>query len=426
MNESISPNDIEIFNRLEFADVIWAYRPLLLNQKPEDVPQGHKIGPYIVLGHKNGNIVCLYATSTPPKTEEMRNYSLFVPKTDGNAFKKDTYIDVHRVITLLPKEFVRYAGPLTELERKQLTQKIEILKRKNVYSLRYINYKDLPLECGDIVWYENNLCLLIFERKNSFEGLVLKSEPDSKHQVSIRMNGVTYYCNIDDLVCVKKRPRPPRTDFIKKEQLNALTSKINDYYRNLVEEKRVKKGSIISLKDTLFYVFSEDEFYLQTFRAYTDNGPNYVSVKVGGNTYYIDPKESIRVSKNLAKNKSIHSSFEDELSIINNLKTEGIPIIGYAEYINRFKLGEIIKDNETGQNEYLVISSYLEIIIVIKKEEILTHDFHPIVVDANEYHKVSELDKALFKEILIEIKGKVTCNINSNEVYKLMKCPKTP
>lgn len=422
MSEEIQNKTPINLENLSFGDVINAKRNSD-NRKLEEMPLGHRIGPYVVIGHKNGNIIGFYATSVTPKTDILEEYTISIPE-DSKRFAKKTYIDLHRVITILNRDIVGYRCSLTLEEKNTLNKKIEQLKRKGVYALRFINPKILPIEKGDIISFENNLYIIINICKRTYEALALKKEPDESHTSKITINNIIYFCNINDIVNINKRNNFTRIDCIdSKIKLEQLETLIRNYQSAQAAQKELntpKKGSVVCLKDLLFYIFSEDEFTYSTYRLHETYNAKYLPVTVNGKTFYIDLSVIIKISKNILKNKAIaHSTAEEKKNI--QLPKNTIPILGFTEYINKFKKGDIIANNYQDGIEYIVISSFLDVIIAIKKEEMYTNDFHPIEISPDNYHKISSVDKSSLKELLSKIKDRVKCNINSEEIYKLKK-----
>ena len=72
----MSNKDI-IFNNLKFGDLILAKRELDVSR----IKRGHKVGPFVVIGRKNGYLICLYCTSSNSKgsilTKQPKNSPIF-------------------------------------------------------------------------------------------------------------------------------------------------------------------------------------------------------------------------------------------------------------------------------------------------------------------------------------------------------------
>lgn len=404
-DSSFSSDNRNTYYQLKFGDVIWANRALSLKNGIDNVPCGHREGPYIVIGYKNGNIIAFYATSVKPRNEVMRSCSLFVPLKENSesGLVKDTYVDVHRVINLLPEQFISYMGTLSLEERHLLKKKIDVLTKKGFHVLDYISKEEVPLEKGDIVWYEKGFHLILEKRKRSLIATELKEEPSEKYSTSIEASGISYYFDSNSVVGIKRDCKPVRVSFVETDSDLAIVDKMANRIEELSAKVKAKKGSVVAYKQSLFYVYDENDEYWKTFRVYVDNGPDLISFKVEDRIYYTDFLDDVDILKWIVLHRAVSQSTLEDITNLNEIrkKYEDNNKFKYGE--TKFKPGDIVVDRDTRSQEFLVILTYPDKMIVVKKEDMYTRDYHLLDKNYKGYSIIGSLNGMMLRDILMEI-----------------------
>lgn len=419
----ILAENLKIYNSVKYGDVIWVHRAFYTKEKVEEISSGHKEGPFIVIGHKNGNIIGLYATSVEPKNEIMKSCTLHIPREESSetGLNKDTYIDVHRVMNVLPKQFISYKGSLSEEDKQKLSKKIDVLRKKGFHVLDYIRVPEVPTEKGDLVWYENSFYLILERRKKSFIATELKESPTEKFSIKIKASGVSYYFNPYSIVGIRKERHPVRIGFVESnEDLNTV-NKMVDRINELSEQVKTRKGSIITYKHSVFYIYGELKDNWQAFRIYQELIPDFASFKVGEETYYTDFQELTEIFKAVVIHRAINQASEAEMENIKKVKKAYNSKSKYRYGTTEFNPGDVIIDKDTRTQEYIAILPYTDKIIVIKKEDMYTRDYHLLEKDYEGFSLKGSINNMLLRDIMVEIQNIALSKHTANEIKSLIK-----
>lgn len=413
---------VDPFYGLKFGSLILANRYNNFFDNHE-IPDGHKIGPYVVLGREGNFLQCLYATSVL-KTQNVRDSYLYIAKDETIFLEKDTYLDACRIRNISASGIVNCVGQLENNVTKKISKKLEILKRRGIYSLRYVFPIKVPFEVLDVIWYQNGIYLLIQETQNGFNAIELKDKEDGKCNFKVSINGLTYYYDISKIELLTNLDGAVRINFIEDYNVLAnLLSKIDVFLKKQEEIKRVKRGSLIEYNNTLYYVYGENGEFWQVLEVTKIEEDGLAKIFIGNGIYFIDFQNCGELKKKDVQDTGISFASEDEMDKIKKLKkelTNKMKSSSNKLVKTKFNTGDIVKDLATKNEECLVLVSTNQYVIVVRKEDIYTRNYKPFKINPNLYFRTEILDRILLRDILAEVRN-ADLAIKNEDIKRLIK-----
>lgn len=414
---------IDDYDELKFGDIIWAKR----NDTDylSDIPEGHREGPYIVIGKDGDNLKCFYGSSI---TRYSNLYRTFVLDNPIYSFDKITYVNTSNYVILSKDRFIKKVNYLTDEDKKNLGKKISTAIEHGLYSDIEIPY--LPLESGDIVWNDYDLYLIISEEDDNFNALKLL-EINNGINGYIELNGKRYYLDFDNIRQFSKNEELKRYNFVDEITLNKILALQNQRLESFKSKIEISRGSLIKRNDNYYYIYGEIGNDWMAFSLCENYDDKFSSIVIGNRRFYTDFVDVIRFSKD-SDVKFIGNASEKEIDEIKKKKKTHIKNEKEKEKKasnskrnnskNNINIGNVVEVFENNVPVlYVVILKNEEEVLAIKYNKYINGIYEFKSIPINKINKIGSVEKDTLKNILINIRDKSSNFIHENTLKRLIK-----
>lgn len=247
-----------IFNNLTFGNLIFAKRSI----DTSEIEEGHKNGPFLVLGRKDNYLVCLYATSK-------NSDPLIKLSKSSYTLTKDTYI-TSSIKLISIDEFIFPMYLLKDREIRNLFKSIYIKRLEDKFK-NYINFKEPPLEVGDIIQLSKHKHLIIEITDNNY--ITIKLEYDSISD--------SYQFNYKNRNSLSKDLEYKRIGFLSDDEIKRYSDKIPELI-----DSPLKVGNLIIYEKLLYYLYYDLGGKKLSFSISKKQTPLSQEVTIAGEKYY--------------------------------------------------------------------------------------------------------------------------------------------
>lgn len=267
----------------------------------ENIPIGHREGPYIIINKTLTKTYGIYCTST---LNELRFDNEYIEIKENYDLNKKTYINTNKIVVLNKDKYLK---KLSELSNEQLNY-----IKKVLYVENYKRFK-FKFDVGDIVIKNNNHLYYIYDvDDNNYYLFSIDKTKNSKNPVLI--NNIKYSFNFEGSSKINKKTKLKLID----------TSNINDiilgkrdkYFKNKLLKDVVKRGDLVKYNNKLYYIYGEEKTDWLVYLVYEKKSK--YQIKINNKIYYTD-----FISDNICMNKKLdilRSSKEDEMTYIRDLR----------------------------------------------------------------------------------------------------------
>jgi len=264
------------FENLSFGDVIIAKRGV----NTDNIKEGHKNGPFIVLENNGKYLTCLYCTS------QINRKKLIKLNKEVTNLEKDTYVTTN-TYQISINEYLNFVSSLGENTKKNIIKSLYLSGKK-------FNFEMPCIEVGDIIRHGSRY-LVIDEEKDDY--IVIKIDYD------------TLELDFSKKLLLPKKNQYSREGYLTISTLNEInknTKKLrhDSEYQNLkskLETKKVvplKTGNLVIYKKMLCYIYYELNDKRLAFIVSKDEMPKSELVLIGGEEYYINFKNKYEFDSN--------------------------------------------------------------------------------------------------------------------------------
>lgn len=247
-----------IFNNLTLGNLILAKRA----PDTSEIEEGHKIGPFLVLGRKGDYLVCLYGTSKSSN-------SLIKLSKNSYTLSKDTYIK-SSIKLISFEDFISLMYQLKDREIRNLFKSIYLKGLENNFK-NYINFKEPPLEIGDIIQLSKHKHLIIEVTDNNY--ITIKLEYDSISD--------SYQFNYKNRNSLSKDLEYKRIGFLSDDEIKRYSDKIPEF-----SNSPLKIGNLIVSRKLLYYLYCEIGAKKLSFSVSRKCTPLSEEITIDGKKYY--------------------------------------------------------------------------------------------------------------------------------------------
>lgn len=372
-------------------------------------------------------------SSSPPnnkhyfyKVLELSNYHYLQNKSSFVHITNQSYISKDR--------FIKRINYLSEIDKKYLFKKCEIIKRKSKYSRINLDLPTLPLEPGDIISDGYDFYLIIDEIDNNYQCIKMEKE-SNELEFYIIIDGNKYYLNFDNPITYSKLLKPVRENFINNKTLHNVLVMQQQRLLYLKNKNQISRGSLIQLDKKCYYIYGEIGNEWMIFSVTEEEDSNLCQISIGGKYYYTDFTDNIKISKNNKNIKVIDLACDNEMSNIKdskkvyhkNLQEQAKREKQSSSRNHNFKKpkiknGTIVKIVNTSNTDYLqiVVLRSQEEIVAIRYDKYLEGKYilNKFFIDQVEFYgKVENFD---LKQVLIEIEKVAKGYISQKKITKLI------
>lgn len=267
------------YSCFEFGDVIFAER-----NDPYDtrqIPEGHEIGPYIVIKRDGAKYVCLEGTSSLLPDRISRNTYFEIDKKYG--LSKDTYFYFYRNRSV--DRIIKKLGQLDQDDLKILKKRISIDKLKGYALLRKVNIDKQKIESGDIIQKDNDKYVVVDVDDDKYILCYIKNGIRGFNNFMI--NGKSYQINLDDFVVETNIDDYKLIDYISKERACHIKNE-KKKYENKLESKVIERGCVVEYNNESYYIYGEERDCFLVFNIYSEAHKNLIPIYLNNKKIYAD------------------------------------------------------------------------------------------------------------------------------------------
>lgn len=295
---------------LKFGDIIFAKRYSTLEER-EQMEEGHRTGPFIVVGKNQDSILAIYGTSKVPK-KIVYLYYFFLDRVSGDQFTltKDTYFQISKICHIREEQYVSSLGALCEKEQNFISKQMKIARDRGRY--RYLGNIDLKLpktkaEFGDIVSYQNKVYFIFRENQDSLFGFELKmGNEDSENRIYI--NKKYYILDYEkEIEIPKKHPlgQIRLVDLPSPNAIKGILERRKKYLEEKEKQKECSRGTIIKNQDAIYYIYGEEGQEWLVFQVFDEEQNSTQCIRVNTTEFYTRFSKKMTLSKKDAKDYTI-------------------------------------------------------------------------------------------------------------------------
>lgn len=416
--------DFELAN---FGDIIWAKR-YKNEENMLSIPEGHREGPYVVIENRGNYLVCLYCSSHPDtRDSECRNFLL---NDKSLSMNKETYVQVSQVRFINRNRFIKSMSSLSLDDIEKLKRMIDISASKG----RYVDFDfDIPkveLGKGDIVFYRDKRYLIIGDTGNKFEVLPIY-RTTNKNKNNVLINDEVMAVAFDHLTSLSKFADLRRVDFVDTETLRRVLALYKNRITELIDRKRIKRGSLVRLDNKLYYVYGEINDKLMTFSV-IDHADKYMcNIVIGTKNFYTDFLNESEIEKNNPGISLLYSASTLEAEVIKKQRKTfvkpPVPVKdpNWYQRINKpeIQAGSVIRIFNKDVNDlYVVIVRAQDEVVALPLQEVLNFEYKTLFkLKVTEIKKVNEIVGMNLKDILVAIYDIADGFINKKKLRGMIK-----
>lgn len=260
-----------IFNSLSFGSLILAKRA----ENTSQIEKGHRNGPFLVIGRKDDDLLCLYATSKEDSG------SLIKMSKNNYNLDKDTYI-TSSVKLISINEFIASIYYLSDREKKNL------IKFLCINGINGYGVLDEPrLEVGDIFYYHQYYYLIVGEKADNY--ITIRVEFDNDDAI--------YNVDYKHEKLFLKNRKYRRVAFLSVEETNKCIMEFKEKNNHKKYTKKAKEvtlenisplqvGNLIVYKNILYYLYFDLGDKKLSFSVSKNQISASQRITINGDVYY--------------------------------------------------------------------------------------------------------------------------------------------
>ena len=258
-------NFLNALNNHKIGDVIWANR-YDFDWDKEGISEGHEVGPYIIVGKENDKLICLYCTSHYDRryTIELSDYKFFHKKTFAKKYKLKVVDSESYYIN----NYYYNNNYLTEEDTNKIIKSLVYSPYEGIFYYDFGLVKSFEMESEielderDVVFHNNHYSLII--NKTAGDLLAISFNDYNCVTSNINFDKVTF--NFKNRYIIN----PNRVEYINtitEKQFEVVKKRYNEYLnkKELVDNKVLKRGAIIKIGYSFYYVYHSDGYKSKIF-----------------------------------------------------------------------------------------------------------------------------------------------------------------
>ena len=408
------------YQNLIIGDIIWAKR--YNNEYSMSlIPEGHKDGPFIVIGRYEKRLKCLYCSSVFPK-EIICDYQIFELIDPQYSLNKGSYVYVTKNSYMAKSRFIKKIGHLNEEEKKLLFKKLGIAKMKGMNVEMEIDIPEIPLESGDIVKKNNKFYLIIDINKENYFCIKMIKDNCSNLDFYIIADGIEWYLDFSSVREINKDDFLVRKNFID----NMTLKKVLAMYKRSIEQNNqkndVSRGSLIQMNGVRYYIYGEIG---SEWMAFPVIGQNYkYNIIIDGKNYYADFKNSIQISKNQIGIKILTHALDKEMNEIKKVKKsyqKSVEDTGKKMKKDYIDVGSIVRYTMIEDDElYVVIVKDGLELVALKYDDYLNGKYTLKKLFAHKVYAVDCIEILNLRQVLLDIRDIADGYINKKRLKRMI------
>ncbi len=398
----------DYFKTIEVGKIVWAKRYRSEEEK-EKIEQGHREGPYLVIGKKKNKLYCLPCTSKENK--ELWEHLYYNMGKIKDEMEKSTIVRTNRIEELTPERYVWTMGSASPNDFNKINKKMYIVKnqtRNNNLKNKFIKYN---LDIGDIIFYKNDLYYIKNITEKFYQCNQIHLCKNSRNPVNI--NGKIYSFNFEAYKNIKKKRNLKLIDICRETRIEGIKALNQKYVKTKETQNIIKRGNVIKAFGENYYVYGEFENNWLVHKIYRiQEDKKYIKVRINKSEFYIDLQGNKLIKS--PNYEIVKMATEEEIEYIKNLKKSNKNKKSETEfeyYNKEIQPKSIIRNAQTLEDFYVIKREGNTITSVSSKD--LYTKFEHDLNEQSPYYAVGRLSKIEYQNLQIQL-NKVA-NENSNE-----------
>lgn len=368
----LSKEEKELFNKLKdvgFGTIILANRI----QDGEEIPEGHKVGPFIVLENNGNKLICSYGTSKVLTSTDHYRYMVF--NENDYTLKKHTYFDLSKICELDYSGVINIIREFEDKDKEILNKKLNILTNRKILK-DYIPKTTKPkLDTGDIIRISYDHYLVIGRENDDYVCLPLSISKNVDKAKNIYTNKRYYNVNYN-AVKIDKDTDMLLYNTLGSNKLLAVLKHYKEYTDNKEKRKIVQRGSIVKYENDYYYVYGENGNKWLVFSVSKSPVDLFYKIIVNNKNYFTDFNNLSEINKNDIALVGFDLAFVDEMERISSIrksakfdKKQEEKSLLKSKVHKDFIPGDIIQTKTLSDDEYVIIKRNDEIVYCIDINE---------------------------------------------------------
>ncbi len=420
----------------KFGDIVIANR-FENEQEKDNIPLGHRDGPFIVIGKAKGKILALYATGAIPTDYSYRYRNLLLKTTDYyDTLEKDTFVCTNRCYLLADSDIKETIGHLNENDEIGLNKRIGIVTDKKEYGSYALPYKKVELSVGDVIKRDNNMYVVIGLSEGVYECLQIKKGTNGYR---IALDGVDYVPVYKEIIKIIDVSEYNRVNVIPDNMIIGIQKDRKDYLDFMARDGIIGRGSVITLGDRYFYVNGELGDTFNGFEILKTEHSKMAKIKVGTETFYTNFSNLIQFYKKEHEYSFYKNAWPFEMQNIKDekksytkkhsprksrlSKTKRARIRKSNEYKANITSGALVEEG-LSMKRYIVITRQDKKIVVLNLKNYEEFNYVLEEKSVDEVSFVSLFHPIVFNELLKELvkkKNNKKNKLNVESIKRLIK-----
>lgn len=416
------------FDLVGVGDLIWARR-YKNEEEMSSILEGHREGPFLVVGREYDKLICLYCSSTYSN----KRYSVkkFLLEDKSLSMNKDTYVQCSHIKYISRQEYIRKVSSLSLEDQTSIFKIMGIALNKGFYDESIVNVPEIKLGIGDIVLCNGKNYLILEEKDNKFLLFPLSSVvKGSKNNIKINDE----ILNIDFYHPSSKSKSTPlqRIDFVDNETLRKVLFIYKSRLSELKNKDKMQRGSLIRIDDRFYYIFGEYENKFMVFSVFSNINKYMCKIVINSKNFYTDFANVLMIEKNSPNMSLLYNATSLEMDEIKYQRKRFVKPVNversnqdWYQKVNNpsIKVGSVCKILNKDDNDlYVVIVRTQDEVIAIPLNQVINGEYKKLyklnVLDLLETYEMVGMN---LKEILVSIQDIADGFINKRKLRGMIK-----
>jgi len=365
----------KVLEGINVGDIIWAKR---YNSEGEMnlIPDGHREGPFVVMGINKDGLICSKGTSTTPNEENKEKY--FELYNRNHELNKSTYFKLNDLVIINESTFIKKLDQLTQEEKNKFFRKYK-LNNRFYYNIN--NNKtdfELYMQIGDIFLVHNTKYIVL-----DIDGDKLTVLPIEKDKYIRNISDVKEldYNKIKEIKCSNYYII---LSCLTDQTLSFALKRLKEHLEFNENEKITQRGSVIEKDNKYYYVYGEEGNNWLVFQIEEEKDSLLDEIIISNRNFYTNYEDKI-INKNDKINTIILCNL-NEIEAVKSSRKKYKEIIKQqeeykaTEYL-RLKVGDIIDNIAYKNSRYIIISIHPKTYGCLSISQIQKGIYHPVLIN---------------------------------------------
>lgn len=261
------------FDGIKVGDIILARR-YQTEEEMQNLPFGHREGPYIVIKKDGDKVLSIKGTGKNPldkwPTFEPFKYVTF-PENSYFLFKT-TYFNLLNTKWVEASQFIKKTAHLTVHDLNEVYRKLEQVFTNNSYQFDNFTKEDIPKIAyyhGDVILLGKSLFYIYEINERNATVIPLKRKKEASPIITINNRSYTYDLHNSMIIkCKNIRNLYGIVDWKQVKRIHDEKERLDN--REFIISN-IERGSVISYQDKKYYIYGMESYQYQAFEIFEDD-----------------------------------------------------------------------------------------------------------------------------------------------------------